>query len=104
MAQRKPLVRFERTERAQIVDTPTSNPLTEKKHLSKGLAKHTNTSFRVINGKLNIKLKGYSGVQQIPTAALIPFISLDKLRQAATSVLVASGTRKRKQRPTGKNG
>ena len=48
----------------------------------------------VNNGKLNIKVEGYSGIQKIPISALIQYIPISKLKEATVKVLVASGTRR----------
>jgi hypothetical protein len=51
---------------------------------------------RVVKGRVNLRVVGYSGLQKIPPSALIPFLPASKLRQAAKRALGASGKGKKK--------
>lgn len=92
MAERKPLVQFEISEKAQLVHQ------SEEPVKKKAVQKRKNTTNRkppsVVKGKLNIKVDGYFGIQKIPTSALIPYIPIAKLKSASKKVLVASGAKK----------
>lgn len=95
MAERKPLVQFETSDKAQLVQL--SEEQIKKKTVKKTVSKNRKLPC-IVNGKLNIKVQGYPGIQKIPTSALIPYIHLAKLKEAAKKVLVASGIRKTKQK------
>jgi hypothetical protein len=51
---------------------------------------------RLIKGRVNLRVAGYSGLQKIAPSQLIPFLPANKLRQAAKKALGASGKRKKK--------
>lgn len=92
---RKPLLRFETSERAQLIST--SMPATGKRKRSgkKNTASTSSKKPRIVKGKVTLRVAGYSGVQKIAPSALIPFLPANKLKQAAKRALGASGKRKK---------
>lgn len=46
---------------------------------------------RIVKGRVNLRVAGYSGLQKIPPSKLIPFLPATKLRQAAKRALGLSG-------------
>jgi hypothetical protein len=102
---RKPLLRFETSERAQLISTPM--PSSGKRRRRAGKKSTTSSSSkkpRVIKGRVTLRVAGYSGVQKIAPSALIPYLPATKLRQAAKRALGATGKKKRtvKRRKGGK--
>lgn len=99
MSQRKPFLRFENTERAQLVSS--SMPSANKKRRRSG-KKTSGTSgsrkVRVVKGKVNLRVTGYSGLQKLAPSSLIPYLPASKLRQAAKRALGASGKKKTTRR------
>lgn len=86
MSQRKPLVRFDTRERAQL----TSSPMPPKKKRTKKSKKGSSggsSKPRVIKGRVNIRVAGYPGVQKVAPSQLIPFLPVTKLKAAAKKVL-----------------
>lgn len=110
MSHRKPLLRFETSERAQIISS--SMPPAGKRRNRSGKKKSaTSTSTRkprVVKGRLALRVAGYSGLQKIPPSFLIPYLPVSKLRQAAKRALSASGkkktVRRRRKTKAGKGG
>jgi hypothetical protein len=51
---------------------------------------------RLVKGRVNLRVAGYSGLQKIAPSQLIPYLPANKLRQAAKKALGASGKRKKK--------
>ena len=96
MAHQKPLVKFDSCGQAKIVNLPEEIPL--EKSVQKRKRNNNKKHPSVVNGKLNIKVNSYSGIQKIPTSALIPYIPLAKLKAATIKVLVASGSKKIKKK------
>lgn len=94
---RKPLLRFETSERAQLISS--SMPSSGKRRKRSG-KKSTSSSAsrkpRVIKGRVTLRVAGYSGLQKIPASALIPYLPATKLRQAAKRALGVSGKKKKK--------
>lgn len=61
---------------------------------------------RLIKGRLNVRIRGYSGVQKLAPSALIKYIPATKLRLAARRVLIKTkgkggGSRTGKRRRRG---
>jgi len=54
--------------------------------------------LRVVKGRVNLRLSGYSGVQKIPPGSLIPYLPLNKVRAAAKKVLKANRVPKKSLR------
>lgn len=111
MSHRKPLLRFETSERAQIISS--SMPPAGKRRVRSGKKKSASSSSstrkpRVVKGRLALRVAGYSGLQKIPPSSLIPYLPVSKLRQAAKRALSASGkkktVRRRKRTKSGKGG
>ena len=106
---RKPLLRFETSERAQLISSssggaasmPSANRRKRRsgsKKSSSGRSSSSSSSSRkprVVKGRVNLRVAGYSGVQKIPPSLLIPFLPTNKLKQAAKRALGASGKRKK---------
>jgi hypothetical protein len=93
---RKPLLRFETSERAQLISG--SMPSSGKRKRRSGKKSSTSSSSkkpRVVKGRVTLRVAGYSGVQKIAPSALIPYLPATKLRQAAKRALGASGKKKK---------
>ena len=102
---RKPLVRFETSDRAQLISTSNSMPSRKRSRAPK--RKTTKGRPRIVNGRLALKVSGYSGYQKIPPSALIPYLPVSKLRAAAKRALNSTkgkktGSKKSKRRKTTK--
>jgi hypothetical protein len=92
---KKPLVRFESSEKATIVDSSMpSSSRRKRRQSSRGKKKRSASRPRVIKGRLNLRVAGFPGVQKFTATSLIPFLPLNKLRTAAGKVLKASGKKK----------
>jgi hypothetical protein len=103
--QRKPLLRFETSEKAQLISS--SMPSGVKKRRSGKRSASTSSASKkpkVIKGRVNIRVPGYLGVQKIAPSSLIPHLPASKIRQAAKKALGASGKKKttRRRKRTGK--
>jgi hypothetical protein len=92
MSLRKPLLRFETSERAQLIST--SMPSSGKRRRRSGKTSASSKKPRVVKGRVTLRVAGYSGVQKLPPSALIPYLPANKLRQAAKRALGASGKKK----------
>jgi hypothetical protein len=92
---RKPLLRFETSERAQLISSSMPSAAADKRKRKPG-KKNSSTSKKpkVVKGRVALRVAGYSGVQKIAPSALIPFLPATKLRQAAKRALSASGKKK----------
>lgn len=100
---RKPLLRFETSERAQLIST--SMPSSGKRKRRSGKTSSASKKPKVVKGRVTLRVAGYSGVQKLPPSALIPYLPANKLRQAAKRALGASGKKKtvrRKKKTTKK--
>lgn len=97
--QRKPLLRFETSERAQLISSSSMPPANRRrKRTGKTSSSATSGSKkpRLIKGRVNIRVAGYSGLQKIAPSQLIPFLPANKLRLAAKKALGNSGKKKKK--------
>jgi hypothetical protein len=65
---------------------------------TRGRSKRRKNSPRVIKGRINLKVKGYPGVQKLAPSHLLPFVPIGKLRIAALHHL-----RKTRKPTKGKN-
>jgi hypothetical protein len=101
---RKPLLRFENSERAQLISS--SMPASGKRRKRSGKTSSTSKKPRVVKGKVTLRVAGYSGVQKLSPSALIPYLPANKLKQAAKRALGASGKKKsvRRKRKSKKGG
>lgn len=91
MSVRKPLVQFDTQDHAKLV----SVSMPGKKRKSRQIKKAAKGSAsgrkpRVIKGRVNLRVSGYSGIQKVPPSQLIPFLPATKIRQAAKKALLAS--------------
>lgn len=104
MSMRKPLVRFDITERAQIAASMPGKKTKTKKPRKKVTS--SSSKARVVKGRLNIKVVGYPGIQKVPPSQLIPYLPVTKLRQAAKKALdrPKAPVRRKKTKPKKKNG
>lgn len=100
---RKPLLRFETSERAQLIST--SMPAAGKRRRRTGKKASSSKRPRVVKGRVSIKVPGYKGLQKVAPSSLIPYLPTSKLRQAAKRALGASGKKKtvRRKRRGGKS-
>lgn len=127
LTRHRPILRFESHEKAQVVaNSATSNPV----HVSRivkdttsmkrkgGIRRRRSTSKRrttkrgtrvgrgkprVVKGRVQVRVAGYSGVQKLAPSTLIPFLPVTKIKAAAKRALAATGKRKtvkRKRRTT----
>lgn len=91
---RKPLLRFETSEKAQLIPN-SSMPSGGKRKKRSGKKSSSKTAVgkkpRVIKGRVNLKVPGYLGLQKVAPSSLIPYLPVGKLRQAARKALKASG-------------
>ena len=94
---RKPLVRFETGNRAQLVSSDSMSPR-RKSRGHKQKRKSTKGKPRVVHGRLSLKVSGYSGYQRLPASSLIPYLPITKLRAAAKKVLGKSKVKKSSRR------
>ena len=97
---RRPLVKFDTGDHAQLVTGPSMSVVTRRRGKSRAKGKKkstrkTSSKARVIKGRLNLRVAGYKGVQKLAPSSVIPFIPITKLRAAAKKVL---GKTKRKKR------
>ena len=111
---RKPLVRFETTDRAELLShshSGTPMPAIRKRRgtaRSSVRRKGTRGRPRVVKGRLSLKVAGYSGYQRLPASSLIPYLPVTKLRAAAKKALLknrkktTSSKRRRGRRRTKK--
>lgn len=106
---RKPLLRFETSERAQLISSSMPSSAGGKRRRRSGKRSATSSSKkpRVVKGRVTLRVAGYSGLQKIAPSSLIPFLPATKLRQAAKRALGASGkkkktVRRRKRTKTGR--
>ena len=94
---KKILVPYSETEeRAQIIDLSTLQSSMPKKTKKGKKSKKVKTvrgfkGVKIVNGKLSLKVSGYSGVQKLAPAQLIRYIPLTRLKSAAKKVLHLSG-------------
>lgn len=105
MSQRKPLVRFDTQSRAHLVSESVSSSLSPphtnsmprrrrgSKKRSGGKVRSTKGRPRIVKGRVNVRVAGYSGVQKVAPSKLIPFLPTNKVRLAAKKALVASGVK-----------
>lgn len=100
---RKPLLRFETSERAQLISSSMPSAAGKRKRRSGKRSRASSSAGRkprVVKGRVNIRVAGYSGLQKIAPSSLIPFLPTNKLRQAAKRALGASGKKKTSRRKT----
>jgi hypothetical protein len=105
MSLRKPLLRFENSEKAQLVSSSMPSGNRRKKRSGKKTQGSSSRKVRVVKGRVNIRVAGYSGLQKLAPSSLIPYLPASKLRQAAKRALGATGKKKivkRRRRKTNK--
>lgn len=91
MSLAKPLVRFQNIGRAELISS-SSMPKKTKTSKTKSRAKSTaSRKPRVVKGRINLRVAGYSGVQKLAPSSLIPYLPITKLRLAAKKALAATG-------------
>lgn len=105
---RKPLLRFETSERAQIISSsmPSAGGKRKRRSGKRSTSSSSSKKPRVVKGRVNLRVAGYSGLQKIAPSSLIPFLPASKLRLAAKKALGASGKKKtvRRRRTTSRKG
>jgi hypothetical protein len=89
---RKPLVRFETSDRAQLISASNSMPSRKRSRTAK--RRTTKGRPRLVNGRVSLRVSGFSGTQRIPPSALIPYLPVTKLRAAAKRALNSSKSKK----------
>ena len=92
---RKPLVKFETSERATLVSANSSMPPTRRAPRRSKPKKSTKGKPRVKNGRVALRVAGYSGLQHLTATSLIPYLPVTKLRQAAKKALAKTKTPKK---------
>ena len=93
---RPPLVCYNTPNRARLIldSSPsegsgaTAYSMSRKK---KGKKQPKSKKIRLVKGRLQIRVQGYSGVQRIPSSHLIRYIPTSRLRVAAKKVLKQTG-------------
>ena len=96
---RKPLVRFETTDRAAIVNLmPASRRRRTTTTSKRRKTTRSSSKARVVKGRISLRVTGYPGLQKLAPSSLIPFLPLTKLRAAAGKVLRASGKHRTRRR------
>lgn len=99
---RKPLVRFETSDRAQLISASNSMP-SRRRSKTHSKRRTTKGKPRIVNGRLSLKVSGFSGTQKISPSALIPYLPVTKLRAAAKRALNKTrkvGSKKSRRRRT----
>ena len=97
MSSKKVLVKFEKVGQAKLVHS--SMPSKKKKSTQPKKSKGTSSAKpRVIKGRLNIRIAGYTGIQKVAPSQLIPFLPIAKVKQAAKRALSASGQKQKSRR------
>ena len=84
---RPPLVSYTNPNRASLVhdSSESSEPMGKRK--KSGSKPSKSRKIRVVKGRVQLRVQGYSGVQHIPSSHLIRYIPSSKLRFAAKKVL-----------------
>jgi len=95
---KKLLVKFDTSDRAQLVSAGSMT--TRKRTKASRSRKAPRGKPRVINGRVALRVTGYSGIQHLPASALIPYLPVTKLRAAAKRALgkPKKGSKKSKRR------
>lgn len=107
--QRKPLLRFENSEKAQLISTSMPSGGSRKRRSVKksGSASTNSRKPKVIKGRVNLRVPGYLGLQKLAPSALIPYLPASKLKQAAKKALSKNKSpalrRQRKKKKKTKN-
>ena len=99
---RKPLVRFETSDRAQLITASSSMPA-RKRSRATGKRRTTKGKPKLVNGRIALRVSGFSGTQKISPSALIPYLPITKLRAAAKRALNKSkkvGSKKSRRKKT----
>lgn len=90
----KPLLRFESGEKAQLISASmpaTGNGRKKRQGKSSGSTSKASSKPKLVQGRVNIKVPGFLGVQKISPSLLIPYLPANKLKLAAKKALKASG-------------
>jgi hypothetical protein len=58
----------------------------------------SSNKLNVVNGRVSLKIPGYSGVQHLPVSKLICYMTMKKLKMAAKKVLREMGVKKKRTR------
>lgn len=96
---RKPLLRFETSEKAQLISSSMPSGVKKRRSGKRKSASTTGSKKpKVIKGRVNIRVPGYLGLQKIAPSSLIPYLPASKIRQAAKKALGASGKKKTNRR------
>jgi hypothetical protein len=77
---------------------PASTGKRKRRSGKRSIASSSSRKPRVVKGRVNLKVAGYSGLQKIAPSLLIPYLPASKLRQAAKRALGVSGKRKAPRR------
>lgn len=102
-------MRFEAVDRAQITPMPRTRSASrragkrrKRRAASRKRAGGRVGKVRVVKGRVNVRVGGYTGVQKIAASHLIRYLPASKLKAAAKKVLSArkgpGKTRKRRKR------
>jgi len=90
--------------RAQLLDSssPSSMPSRRPGRRSRSSRKSgKKTSVRIVKGRVNLRVSGYTGIQRLGAGALLQYIPRNKIQAAAKKYLKKSGVKpKRKTRRT----
>lgn len=89
---------FDSFGRATIVPSMSKTSGEKQKRKKRTSKPKSNTSVRLIKGKVVLKVPGYQGVQRLAPSNLIQHINKKNLKNAAKSALKKSGVKKSKKR------
>ena len=96
MSLARPLLRFENFGRAQLISN-SSMPKKARSTKTKRAKSTASRKPRIVKGRINLRVAGYSGIQKIAPSSLVPYLPINKLRLAAKKALAASGKTKSKK-------
>lgn len=82
--------------RRRVTRASTNGVKKRRRRTKTRLGRTSSKKPRVVKGRLQIRVGGYTGVQKIPPSSLIPFLPTNKIRLAAKRVLSRNSTSKRR--------
>ncbi len=110
---KQPIVDFNSPDRAQFVTSDESfmSPLKRRKHKqsnqpAKRRKRQTTikgSKVKVVKGRVNVKLSGYSQAVKIPPSQLIAFVSKSNINKAAKQFIKQKSSSPKRRRKRSKN-
>lgn len=89
MTSNLPLLCYSTTSRANIVEVSKPMP---KRNRTKKVSRRKSPAIQVSNGKVTIKIPGYTGLQKVALSHLIKYIPISKIKVAAKRFIRSSKT------------